>query len=148
MKRCFIITRIACLFGICVCATMLFSYADKVKVNFDSLYPSTPFKTTLVSCLQVLEDFNLVRNKTCTLTDYETFTDLIVGKLFHIKMCFERIEVQKPSAHPEDLVFLDTVFEKILLDYRSTCSCYMKKPKSGYVVQLISDIKTKCKGIE
>jgi len=123
------------------------SNSDTVEVNFDSLYPSTPFKTTLFSCCKLLQDFDLLHNKKCELCDYEVFTDLIVGKLFDIKMKIENIQLQKPPAHVEDIAFLETVFDRILLDYKCTCSRYLGKPKSGYVVQLIHDIKSRCKSL-
>lgn len=135
---------------LCVCTLLVCCFAscvNRMAVSFDSLYPNTPFKTTLCSCCRVLQDFDLLQNKKCERCDYEVFTDLIVGKLFHIKMSIDNIRLQKPAAHPEDIAFLEDIFDKVLCDYKCTCSCYLDKPKSGYVVQLIGDIKSKCKSL-
>jgi len=131
----------------CICMFAAFSFvskADKLEISFDVLYPQTPFKHTLRSCCEVLQGFDVLHDKKGESCDCDLLTDAIVGKLFHIKMNMENIRLQKPQAHLEDIAFLERVFDKILLDYKRTCSGYLDKPKSGYVVQLIHDIKAKC----
>ena len=149
MRRANINRPLYAIFFVCMLNAISFiCCADKISIDFDRLYPETPFKKTMRSCVMVLQEIDLLYRNKGEVCNYDLFADVIVGKLFCIKMNLEYIALQKPPAHKEDIVFLEGMFDKILFDYKSTCSGYLDKPKSGYVVQLIEDIKVKCSNLK
>jgi len=130
----------------------------KIEINFDRLFPQTPFTSLFDSCMQLsqlCQEFGIAcKTKPCGFDeaeaedDFDFFTDLLVGKLFTIKMSIGKLACQKPAAHKEDLCYLAELFDDMLCDYKTTCSGFLDKPKSGYVSCLISDIKVKLKSFE
>ncbi|MFC1842164.1 hypothetical protein ACFLYU_00720 [Candidatus Dependentiae bacterium] len=138
-----------CLIICCAACAVCSVGQDRVEVSFDRLFPQTPFTHVLKSCVSVLQDFDDVRQtkgqdpQGGDVQGQEVLTDLVVGKLFGIKMSIAKIKCQRPVYHKEDIVYLRELCDEILYEYKVTCSSFMHKPKSGYVELLIDQIKCK-----
>jgi len=129
--------------------------ANTIALHFDRLFPQTPFEMMFdasVQLYQFCQEFEYVcKTKSCDPCfepDFDLFTDVLVGKLFGIKMSVGKIACQMPRAHQEDIGYLSKLFDDLLCDYKTTCSVFMDKPKSGYVGHLIGDIQSKLAGVK
>lgn len=73
---------------------------DKIyKLNFDNIFPKSPICKIFDSCIKIYQELNVVckKIKTGDLGEFiekenaEFFTDLLVGKLFDIKVCLLKV---------------------------------------------------------
>jgi len=128
------------------------SDTNKVAVDFDKLFPQTPFGYVLESCMQLCAKISLEMSDILECSpevkgrleqEFDLFSDALVGKLFHIKTAIENIKCQKPLAHPEDIVYLTQVFDEMLSCYKCKCAARKNMPQMGYVSELIRGIKKK-----
>lgn len=133
--------------------TSLCSVQDgMLQLNFDKIFPETPLKNVFDSCAKVYQELDLARasdffslnvgSRGQMDANFDIFTDLLVGKLFNIKVGISKV----PEYHEEDVAYLNNIFDKILLDYQTTCaSCtqFSSNPKSENIPEIIKEIKSK-----
>lgn len=123
-----------------------------IKLNFDKIYPDTQLSKIFDSCLKVYQDLDVLHSRYVFKFDqvasaqesanFDIFTDLLVGKLFNIKVGISKV----PAYHDEDVAYLNTIFDKILLEYQTTCVSYPQfndNPKSENIKEIILEIKNK-----
>lgn len=138
------------------CETDCFIESDKfIQLNFDKIFPETQISKVFDSCIRVYQDLDLIcdkkifknidKNSSQLNYNFDIFTDLIVGRLFDVKVVISKVPVFKQ----EDIEYLNKIFDKILFEYKSTCeSChqFVNNPKSENVYEIIKEIKGKlCK---
>lgn len=138
------------------CETDCFIELDKfIQLNFDKIFPETQISKVFDSCIRVYQDLDFIfsgeifnvkcRNNNRLDYNFDIFTDLLVGKLFDVKIVISKVPVFKQ----EDIEYLNKIFDKILFEYKSTCeSCkqFVNNPKSENVYEIIKEIKGKlCK---
>ena len=123
-----------------------FSIHNKLTLHFDILFPEIPFKVILDTCMKVQGDIDSLSDAKFLIKDFELLNDLIVGRLFHIRICVENIKSQEPCVHPEDIAYLITILENMLSSYTHMYINDSVKTKKGiYIVNLIRGIKLKLK---
>jgi len=121
---------------------------DTVEISFDRLFPKTAFGYVLESCMQLCEDLQQLHVSKAPGHTLDFFSDMLVGKLFHLKTSIENMRCQRPAVHPEDIAYLILVFDEMLSCYKSKSVSYKHTPQIGYVSHLIGDIKKKLMSFE
>jgi len=125
---------------LCLGCSSVCSNDEKVVLNFDKLFPETPFKVVLDRCMEVYGDIDSLSGTKYLLQDYDLLNDAIIGRLFQIRVCMENIKNQRPCVPMEDVEYLQILLESMLSSYKNVFRRYMNKPKSGYVISLIEGI--------
>jgi len=92
--------------------------------------------------MKVQGDINSLSDTPLLVPDFDLLNDLIVGRLFHIRVYIETMKHQEQTVHPEDIVYLMALLENMLASYKNICiNNSVKTKKSGYIVNLIRDIQ-------
>jgi len=121
----------------------LIACQKKVDLSFDTLFPKSTFETVLDASMQVLGEIEQVHVKGEIERSFDCINDIIVGKLFHIRVCVENFHEQIPQIQEEDLEYLSKLLGKISCEYKKIFTFRVKRAKSGYVFELIKNIQSR-----
>jgi len=130
------------IFGVSIPLISL-TYTKKINLSFDSLFPKAAFENVLDESMQVLGEVENLRVKGEIEREFDFVNDIIVGKLFHIRICIENIKNQNPLVHQEDIQYLTKLMNKIAFEYKRVPFLHIEKTRSNYVFGLIKDIESR-----
>lgn len=117
----------------------------EMTLNFDRLFPVTPYKTVLDTCMQVCGEFDAWAAREYSAHDNELFADIIIGKLFHAYECVESMLHKTAGIPPEDAEYLVSVIEKMQKEFKKMLVPKTPRAKNARIMCLLDSIKTKIK---
>jgi len=90
------------------------SYTELVSLSFDSLFPSSWFKKSLDSCMQVWNDMQVFQGYNQNIIqDHILLFDAIIGRLVYAHFCLERMVKAKHKVATDDIIYFIEVVERI-----------------------------------
>ncbi len=80
-------------------------HADTTKISFDVLFPATPFKNVLHSCMQIRNAIVSINQYKDKPQDYTILIDILLGRMTYLQTRIESMLSDK-SCHMDDLEYL------------------------------------------
>jgi len=123
--------------------TISLSGSNKISLSFDQPFPQTPFVSALNGSMQILGEIECLDENNQDLKEFNLIDDVIVGKLFHVRVCIENIKDQKSPVFFDDIEYLDNLVSKIAAEYKRVFRSHLNKARSNYIVEFIKDIQAR-----
>ncbi len=120
---------------------LVFVCVKVVSLNFDRLFPETPFQVVLDGCMQVQGELDYwVSQELGRQQDESLPIDAVIGRLFSVFSSIKVIVGKKIAIHADDVDYLHNIIESMSAMYKKLSDRGMPK-EAAHIATLLKSIK-------
>ncbi len=122
--------------------TVLASNNANIHFTFDSLFPSTPYKKVLTTCMQIRSSLPMLDEYKNSEEDYAILSDLMIGRMTYLQNSVDVMLANKALIHGDDIEYLSTILYYMRLELSTI---FKSKPQEKELIidKMLLDIKGK-----